>query len=139
MTRRSDPFHLPTAAHPADAVGFSYRDTRARARSRLYRNRAASAASAANEPAAAELKSEIRGSLTRHLPYLAAADSRIAMACEFRPRPTRFRVRREHEDTNVNRGTGPPTAASDEQSGWRRRSWQFPAAILTTTALKMRK
>jgi hypothetical protein len=32
--------------------------------------------------------------------------------------------------------TGPPDEAGPAESGWRRRSWQFPAAILTTMTLR---
>jgi hypothetical protein len=47
MMPRSDRFPFSFAADAADAAGFRYRDTRARARSRFYETRAASAASAA--------------------------------------------------------------------------------------------
>ena len=76
MTRRSASSHLVTAAHAADAAGFSYGDTHTRARRRLYGIRAASAASAADSPATA-VKSEVRGSLTRHLPRSTAADDEL--------------------------------------------------------------
>jgi hypothetical protein len=36
----------------------------------------------------------------------------------------------------MNGSTGPPILASDAKSGWRQRSWQFPAAILTTMTLR---
>lgn len=77
MRRRSDTSHLATAAHAAHAAGFSYGDMRTRARERLYGTRAASAASAAAGGSATAARSELRGSLERHLPLSAPTEQEM--------------------------------------------------------------
>lgn len=77
MTRISDPFYRSTAAHAADAARLPLYPSRARVRVSSIEIPAASAASAADGATTGAPKSEIRSSLTRHLPQSPVADDEL--------------------------------------------------------------